>query len=232
MQRVLLASALLIGAACTLYAGAARADIAFGQIVPLTGVDATIGREMSEGAQVYIARVNAEGGVYGQKVAYLVKDNANTPEETLARAAELIKRDQVYGLLPGPNPQHMKALVSSGLLFQHGVPLLAVRNTSTNAPALTNTAEGTTRQAGLIEVAPPADYYAPLINEYREALAKYGQPGATYTGPGLQGYIAAKVMVNAVRLLSAQPTRAQYNEVMHRLMPDTANQLVRTSAPQ
>jgi ABC-type branched-subunit amino acid transport system substrate-binding protein len=215
-----------------LLAAPAFADITIGQIVPLTGGQVAFGREMSEGAKAYIDKVNAEGGVHGHKIVYVVKDDANLPEQTLARAAELIRQDKVFGILPGPNTDNMKALVTSGLLFQHSVPLLAIRNTITNAPALTNLDEGTTREAGLIEVAPPATYYTPLINEFRESLAKYGKPDAAFSSTGLQGYMAAKVMVNAVRLLSPTPTHAEYYTAMQRLFPDVSNKLVASGAPR
>lgn len=228
-----LASLFVLGA----FAAPAHADIAIGHVIPLSGGQVSTGRELSQGAQAYIDKVNAEGGIAGHKIVYLMRDNENLNELTLSQSAELIKKHKVVGFLPGADNAQVKALVSSGLLWQSGTVIVAVRGSLPNSPSLINVAEGTTREAGLIEVTPPLDYYAPLIEEFRATLAKYGPPEATYSSTGLQGYMAAKVMVNAVRLLSEKPAgeaqlRAEYHEAMQRMIPDLAGKLIVTGAPR
>ena len=216
---------LFLFCASFLLAASAHADITFGQIVPLTSRDDGAGRQMADGARLYIDKVNAAGGVAGQKIAYIVRDNRNQKDETLVQAAQLIRNDHVYGLLPGIDTAQMRELVTSGLLQQKRVPLLALRRAG--AESLCDDAAGISRETGLIEVAPPADPYAPLLNEYREALARHA-PGATYSSAGLQGYIAAKVMVGAVRLLGPKPTHEEYFAVTRNMISDVSDRLVIT----
>jgi len=217
-QCLLLASALL--------AAPAHADIALGQIAPLSGEHAAAGYEMAAGARAYIDKVNAEGGVAGQKIAYVLKDNADEPAQTVAQAAALIQRDHVYGILPGAGSMQTRELVSSGLLRQHQVPLLVLHNAAADEAPLASAAEGISRDTGLIEITPPAEIYAPVVNEFRATLAKYGPPGASYSSAGLQGYIAAKVMVGAVRLLAAVPTHDDYFAALRNMIPDLSSRLI------
>lgn len=228
-----LASCLLAGA----FAAPAHADIAIGHVLPLSGGEVSSGRDLAQGAQAYIDKVNAEGGIAGHKIVYLMRDNENQAALTLSQSAELIKMHKVVGFLPNPEAAQVKSLVSSGLLWQSGTVILSVRNSLPGSPSLINAAEGTTREAGLIEVTPPLDYYAPLIEEFRATLAKYGPPEATFSSTGLQGYMAAKVMVNAVRLLSEKPAseaqmRAEYHQAMQRMIPDLAGKLIVSGAPR
>lgn len=204
-----------------LLAASAHAEIAFGQIVPLTGADAAGGQAMAAGARAYIAKVNAEGGVAGQKISYVVKDNQGQAGQTQAQAAMLIGQDHVYGLLPGADLVQARELATSGLLRQRQVPLLLLRNAAQNGDD-TDCAD---RDTGLIEIAPPAEHYASLFNEYRAALARFGPAGASYSSAGLQGYIAAKVMVGAVRLMAMPPSHEDYFAVLRNMVPDVSSRL-------
>jgi len=216
-----------------LLATSARADITLGQIAPLSGEHAATGQEVAAGAKAYIDKVNAEGGVAGQKIAYVLKDNADQPARTQALAAALIQHDHVYGILPGAGSVQTRELVSSGLLRQHQVPLLALRNAAADEAPLESSLEGISRDTGLIEIAPPSDIYAPVVNEFRASLAKYGPPGASYSSAGLQGYIAAKVMVGAVRLLAPVPSHADYFAALRNMIPDLSSRLIVSgSTPQ
>jgi hypothetical protein len=228
--RKLLQSALI--AAGLMLAAPAFADIALGHVVPLTGGLVASGRELSQGAKAYIDKVNAEGGIVGHKIVYLLRDDENLAEQTLARSAELIKQGHVVGFLPGVDPAHVKSLVASGLLWQNQAVILSVRNGVAGGPSLISPGEGSTREAGLIEISPPLSYYASLIEEFRATLAKYGPADATFSSAGLQGYMAAKVMVNAVRMLGTEATREEYHTVMLHMFPDLSNQLIRTDAPR
>jgi len=207
-----------------LLATAARADIAFGHIVPLTGANAATGQAIAAGARAYIDEVNAAGGVAGQKIVHVVRDSQGQAGQTEAQAAMLIRQDHVFALLSGTDTAPARELALSGLLRQQRVPLLLLRNAAQDPAAADDEAPG--RDTGLIEIAPPADYYAPLLNEYRAALARYGPAGSSYSSAGLQGYIAAKVMVGTLRLLGAPPTHANTFTAMRDMTPDRLNHLV------
>lgn len=216
--------AITIGA---LTAGAAHADITLGQVVPLTGEHAAAGQAGSAGARAYVDKVNAEGGIAGHKIILLVRDNQDRADETVAQAARLIRQDRVYGLLPDAGVAGSRELVASGLLRQARVPLLALRNVAVEPPldSLSSAEEGFTRDAGLVEITPPVQGYAEVVGEYRAALAQYA-PGTVYSAAGLRGYMAAKVMVGMVRMLSATPTREDYFLALRNMLPALADRLV------
>jgi ABC-type branched-subunit amino acid transport system substrate-binding protein len=213
---------------CAALASPAYADITIGHVLSLTGPGAETARQLSVGAKVYIDRVNAAGGMAGHKVIYLVRDDAGLPDQTLIRTGELIARDNVYGLLEGTSPAKVEALVSSGVLRQHNVAMLGIKGGLGSPYPM----EGS-RKAGLVEIVPPQYYVAPVLEEFRAALAKYGPPGETYSSAALQGYIAAKVLVGAIRMLPPAPTRADFYDVMQHMIPDLANRLaMSTQIPQ
>jgi len=208
-------------ALCATLAPAAFADISIGHVLPLTGPQAATARELNIGAKVYIDQVNAAGGVAGHKINYLVRDDAGLPAQTLVRANELISRDKVFGLLEGSSPASVLELVSSGSLRQHSVAMVGVANGIGSPVGLADA-----RKSGLVEITPPQDYVAPLLNEFRAALRQYGPAGEPYSSVALQGYIAAKVAVGAVRLLGPNPTRAEYYGVLQNMVPDVSKRLV------
>jgi len=211
-----------------LFSSAAFADVVIGQVLPLSGPQAQNGRELAAGAKAYVDKVNAEGGVAGHKIIDVTRDDAGDPTRTLVGASELIARDKVLGLLEGASPAGVEAVVSSGMLRQNRVPMLGTLGGVGSPYGL---AGG--RPAGLIEISPPQNYVAPLLNEFKDALAKYGPPGETPGSVALQGYISAKVLVGALRMLGPLPTREEFFGVVQNMIPDLSNRLViSTSASQ
>jgi ABC-type branched-subunit amino acid transport system substrate-binding protein len=206
---------------CTLLGSPAFADITIGHVLTLTGPGAEPGRELVIGAKTYIDKVNAEGGVAGHRIIYLVRDDCGQPELALTRAAELIAGEQVLGLLAGADPARTEALVSSGVLRQNGVPMLGVKGGAGSPPALTGA-----RQAGLVEIVPPQDFAPLLQREFEQALAQYGPGDAPPTKLTLEGYTAAKVLVGAIRLLGPEPGRGDFYAVVRNLLPDVGTRLV------
>jgi hypothetical protein len=206
---------------CAVLTAPAYADIAIGQVLPLTGAGAETGRELSVGARVYVDQVNAAGGIAGQKIIYLARDDAGLPKQALARAGELIARDKVFGLLEGATPANVEALVSSGMLRQHSVPMLGLAG-GVGSPVAMDGA----RRAGLVEIVAPQDYVAPVLEEFRAALRKYGPAGATYSSAALQGYIAAKILAGALSTLPPAATHADFYALIQNLSPELARHLM------
>jgi branched-chain amino acid transport system substrate-binding protein len=68
----------------------AAADIVIGLGAPMTGDNFTIGNEMRTGAQAAIERINAQGGVLGQKLSLLVEDDACDTRQAVNVAKKLI----------------------------------------------------------------------------------------------------------------------------------------------
>lgn len=85
MRKVLLATGLLI---CALMRPA-YADITIAAIGPMTGQDAVTGEQMQRGAEAAVEAINAKGGVLGQKLKLVLKDDACDPKQAVAVANQL-----------------------------------------------------------------------------------------------------------------------------------------------
>jgi branched-chain amino acid transport system substrate-binding protein len=78
----------------------AHADIIIAAVGPITGQDATTGEQMQHGAEAAVADINAAGGVLGQKLDLLIRDDACDPKQSVAVANELAG-ETVFGVV-GP----------------------------------------------------------------------------------------------------------------------------------
>lgn len=72
---------------------------------------------------------------------------------------------------------------------------------------LKNAGEDTVRGVGISQVMPfPYSPMLPVVREHHELMAKY-QPGKTISYASIESFIAAKVLVEAIRRAGAEPTR-------------------------
>jgi branched-chain amino acid transport system substrate-binding protein len=83
--RVLLAAALVAYAG----SGAASADIVIGQSIPRSGSLALFGEAIIKGADAYVNRVNANGGVRGVKLRMVTLDDGGDSKRTVENAKTL-----------------------------------------------------------------------------------------------------------------------------------------------
>src|SRR5947209_2894 len=73
------------------FAGPASAqDITIGVGGPMTGGEATFGRQMKNGADFFVADINAAGGVLGKKLVLEVGDDACDPKQARAIAEKFV----------------------------------------------------------------------------------------------------------------------------------------------
>ena len=76
------------------------------------------------------------------------------------------------------------------------------------------------RGVGLVQVVPPVSrLQLPIVQEYRQTLARYGPPEARPSSTGLEGYIAAKLLVQAIRRAGDAPTPARVTAALSSLGP-------------
>lgn len=124
LRRVLVASALvLIGLAAAPVT--ALADIVIGQSVPLTGILASTGQSMSLGAKVYFDSINAKGGVRGQHIRHVVKDDRYDTEETVRVTKELIEKDKAVALIGYAGTGNISELLKRNVLASANIALIA-----------------------------------------------------------------------------------------------------------
>jgi branched-chain amino acid transport system substrate-binding protein len=89
------ALAIVLAVVLGLFAGPAMAqDIAVAVAGPMTGGQATFGRQMRNGAEQAVADINAAGGVLGRKLKLEIGDDACDPKQARS-VAEKLSEDQV-----------------------------------------------------------------------------------------------------------------------------------------
>src|SRR4029077_12881153 len=78
-----------LGASLALAGSAFGQDIAIGVAGPMTGGEATFGKQMKDGAEAAVADINAAGGVLGKKLKLEVGDDACDPKQARAIGEEV-----------------------------------------------------------------------------------------------------------------------------------------------
>jgi branched-chain amino acid transport system substrate-binding protein len=68
----------------------ARADIFIGLAAPLSGAFQPLGLQVKNGAEAAIADINAAGGVLGEKLALVQRDDACDPKQAVVTAGDLV----------------------------------------------------------------------------------------------------------------------------------------------
>lgn len=76
-------------------------SIKIGGHFPLTGVAAPGYSEIPTGHQAYYDYVNANGGVNGRQIEFLVKDDGYNPANTSSVTNELVLQEEIFGMVSG-----------------------------------------------------------------------------------------------------------------------------------
>jgi branched-chain amino acid transport system substrate-binding protein len=84
---------------------AAPETIKIGIVIPMTGVQAAVGREISDATKLYVAQHGDT--VAGKKIELIVKDDQSVPDTAKRLAQELIVNDKVSFLGAGLTPSAM-----------------------------------------------------------------------------------------------------------------------------
>jgi branched-chain amino acid transport system substrate-binding protein len=102
--------------------GVTDKEIHIGMANALSGPASGLGVNLKAGADAYIAKVNAAGGVNGRKVVLVSKDDGYEPEKTAAATKALIEQDKVFALFGYVGTPTSAAAVP--LAARAGVPYL------------------------------------------------------------------------------------------------------------
>lgn len=112
-------------------ASPASADISIAAVGPLTGQDAPTGEQMQRGAEAAVAAINDAGGVLGQKLVLVIKDDACDPKQAVAVANE-ISGSSVFAVV---GPMCSGAAIPVTKVFnEENIPMVSPSATS---PSLT-----------------------------------------------------------------------------------------------
>ena len=81
--------------------GITDSSIKIGAHFPLTGVAAPGYSEIPSGMKAYFDYVNANGGVNGRKIEFVVRDDGYNPTNTSQVTNELVLKDQIFAMVGG-----------------------------------------------------------------------------------------------------------------------------------
>jgi branched-chain amino acid transport system substrate-binding protein len=87
----------ILAAMLSLGIGGAKAqDIPIAVVGPITGSNAALGEQMTRGAKMAVADVNAKGGVLGKKLNLIIADDACDPKQAVAAANDVVGKKVVF----------------------------------------------------------------------------------------------------------------------------------------
>jgi branched-chain amino acid transport system substrate-binding protein len=95
-------SVLILGLAWGAAAPVTKGTIKVGAIFAVNGPAANLGGPEEKTAKMFVEKLNAAGGVNGQKVELLVKDSGGSPEKAISLAKQLIEEEKVLAII-GPS---------------------------------------------------------------------------------------------------------------------------------
>ncbi len=104
-------------------------EIVVGEVLSMTGSEATFGSSTNEGTRLAIDEVNAVGGIKGKKVRVITLDNQGKPEEAATAVTKLITQNKVIAILG--EVASSRSLAMAPIAQQYKIPM--VSPSSTNA---------------------------------------------------------------------------------------------------
>ena len=110
--------------------GVSASQIVIGTTTPLTGPASPGYKDVAPAAQAYFDYVNANGGINGRKIKFVVKDDAYNPAKTKSATSELILRDKVFAIFGALGTPTHSAVVAD--LNRRGIPDVFVNTGSSN----------------------------------------------------------------------------------------------------
>ena len=113
-------------------------DLVVGQVAPLTGVNASNGVPVMQGARLYFDYLNASGGIHGRKVRFTVRDDAYKVDETVRQARELIDKDGALLLLTTLGTANNEALEREKVLGNAGIAMVGPRSGASSLYGIPN----------------------------------------------------------------------------------------------
>jgi branched-chain amino acid transport system substrate-binding protein len=105
-----------------------ESGIPVGQFASLTGGQATFGQSTDKGVQLALEEINGSGGVLGQPIRMITKDNQSKPGETSTAVRELITRDKVVALIG--EVASGRSLEAAPIAQRSGIPMISPASTN------------------------------------------------------------------------------------------------------
>jgi branched-chain amino acid transport system substrate-binding protein len=200
-----------------LSAGAQTAEtIKIGLVLPMTGVQGAVGREVSDAAKLYMAQHGDT--VAGKKIELIVRDDSSVPDNAKRLAQELVVNDKVSFLGAGLTPS---AMSMAPIATEAKVPtVVMVSGTSVvteRSPYYVRTSFTLGQQSGII-----ADWAIKNGSKKAVSILSDWAPGAeagkvfeaNFTKGGGQ-------VLDTLKVPLANPDFSPFLQRAHDLQPDT-----------
>jgi branched-chain amino acid transport system substrate-binding protein len=100
----------------------AQAQIKIGAVLSATGGASFLGDPEKKTLEMYVADINAKGGIAGKKIELVVYDDQSNPNQARTFATRLIEQDKVDALLAGSTTASTMAIIP--LAEEAGIPLI------------------------------------------------------------------------------------------------------------
>ncbi|MDR3429356.1 ABC transporter substrate-binding protein [Silvimonas sp.] len=117
IKKILLALAATISVAV-------HADINIGESVPTSGLAGDTGKALALGASIYFSRINAQGGINGEPINLITRDDGYDATRTLANTRDLIDKENAVALIGYYGTTSLQELIKSKMLDTAGIPLV------------------------------------------------------------------------------------------------------------
>lgn len=98
-------------------------EIVVSEVSTFSGSQAVTGKAMHAGAKLYLDHVNANGGVKGQRIKLVIRDDAGKPEETVRQVRASIAEDKPVAFLLTVGTANLQALAKDGALARERIGL-------------------------------------------------------------------------------------------------------------
>lgn len=112
--------------------GATDGEISVGMILPVSGNNATDGKDMQNAMEMAVEKINADGGVLGKEIKLEIADDACDPQTATTAANKLVSMEVVAvvgGYCSG------STLPASGVFDNAGIPMIVPAANSSELPA-------------------------------------------------------------------------------------------------
>jgi branched-chain amino acid transport system substrate-binding protein len=117
-----LLTALGLGVAALMGASEGHAQVKIGAVLSVTGPASFLGDPEKKTLEMYVAEINAKGGINGQQIKLFVYDDGSDPNQARTFAIRLIEQDRVDALLAGSTTATTMPIIA--LAEENQIPLI------------------------------------------------------------------------------------------------------------
>ena len=110
---------------CSALSGQVRADILIGRLgSPSNPIAGPTTIAAAQGFDLYMQKVNGSGGIHGQQVKVIAKDDQFKPDLVVSQAHELIEKENVVALITPQGTPGTVSLIGDGILQKDNVAVV------------------------------------------------------------------------------------------------------------